>query len=479
MKCSTGLSGKKYFKDISVNNLQLKSVLGITEKEIVSIYGAGGKTSLLYLLASELSGSGNKVVVTTTTKIFQNPNIPLVLTPRLSEAKAKLQRLLLGRNPLILAENLYPGGKLKGIDPSWPGRLIEQPGLFCILGECDGAAGRSLKGYASFEPVLPPDSSIILPVLGLSGLGAPLNSKQVHRPEQFSQMVGIKMGETVRVEHLIRSLKWMVELGRRQAPRARVVPVLNQADLVSDIGVIKQIAGAVAGDPDLQHIIFAAARKPAPVKFIFNLISGQAVPRVSCVVLAAGFSRRMGSDKLALELGGTTVLQQTLQNIARSGISETILVINPGATGLKASLSKYNLKFAVNKRSFLGISTSLQAGLSQVAPTSQGVIFALGDQPLISARVFDNLLENYRRRLPLAVFPTCRGCRGNPVLFDRRTWPLLMELEGDRGGSQLLSRLPAEELLPVEMEMPEILVDLDTPGDYEAILNRFKTGADE
>ena len=148
----------------------------------------------------------------------------------------------------ILAGGLRPGFKLKGIDPSWPGRLIEEPEVSCILAECDGAAGRPLKGYASYEPVLPPDSSIIIPVLGLSSLGSILDSERVHRPALFSEMAGIKIGETIRAEHLIRSMKRMIELGRRQAPRARVVPVFNQVDQVSDIRVIK-VHGSMAGYP--------------------------------------------------------------------------------------------------------------------------------------------------------------------------------------------------------------------------------------
>lgn len=457
-----------------MSNLQLKSSLEITEKEIVSIYGAGGKSTLLYLLAGELSGGGSKVVVTTTTRIYQRPDLPLVLSPTLPEAASKLRKLPAGKYPVILAGGLLPGGKLKGIDPSWPGRLIEEPGVSCILGECDGAAGRPLKGYAPYEPVLPADSSVAVPVLGLSSLGTTLDSERVHRPELFSEMAGIKMGETIRAEHLIRSMKWMIALGRRQAPRARVVPVFNQADLASDPGVITQIASSLAGCPDVNYLIFTAARHQAPVKFIFNVCSSRAVPEVSCVVLAAGFSRRMGCDKLALELGGTTVLERTLQNVARSGVSDTVVVINPGATGLEARLSKFNVKLTVNERSLQGISTSVQAGLSSVAATSQGVIFALGDQPLIPTRVYDSLLENYRRQLPLAAYPAYRGRRGNPVLFDRRTWPMLMELEGDKGGSQLLNRMSEHEICPVEMDIPEVLVDLDTPADYEDILHLLR-----
>ena len=265
--------------------------------------------------------------------------------------------------------------------------------------------------------------------------------------------------------------------GGHRAP-APGVPVFNQVDRVSESRLIIKIADSLAGEPALRQVVFTDARQPAPVKYIFNLSSGRAVPEVSCILLAAGFSRRMGCDKLALKLGGTTVLEQTLQNLAGTGISEIIGVINPESAGLGARLLKYGARVVVNERSYLGIAGSLKAGLSAASAVSQGALFALGDQPLIPARVYEHLLENYRLRLPLAAYPTCRGRRGNPVLFDRRTWPLLAKLEGDRGGSQLLGALPAGECCPVEMDMEEIAVDLDTPDDYEQVLGRIKSGPD-
>ncbi len=460
-----------------MNNLLLSSCLGIKQKEIISIYGAGGKTSLLYLLAGELAGGEKKVVVTTTTKIFQHPSFPLILAGTLTEVVRKLRLLPAGRDPVVLAAGLLPEGKLKGIDPSWPGRIVSEPEVSFALAECDGAARKPLKGYASHEPVLPPDSGLALPVMGLIGLGTALSPGTVHRPELFSIIARMQMGETITAEHLVRGMKWMVELGCRQAPGARTVPVFNQADLISDPGIITKIADLTAGIDDIRHIVFTSACRPVPLQFIFGISGERAAPEVSRVVLAAGLSRRMGKDKMTLELGDSTVLEQTLQNLIRSSDGEIIVVINPETAWLGARLSRFKLKVVINERAQLGISTSLQAGLSQVSATSQGAMFILGDQPFIPARVYSSLLERYRSRLPLAVYPTYRGRRGNPVLFDRRTWPMLMELKGDRGGSQLLHCLSDRDLCPVEVDAPEILMDLDTPDDYLSILNQFRTEA--
>ena len=209
------------------------------------------------------------------------------------------------------------------------------------------------------------------------------------------------------------------------------------------------------------------------MRYIFNLASGQAVPEVSAVVLAAGFSRRMGRDKLTLPLEGGTVLGETLRKLAPAGVRETIVVLNPASAVSREQLGRLGVKVVVNEKSHRGIATSLQAGLAAVAPGSQGVIFVLGDQPLIPTAAYQRLLESYRRRLPQVAYPVYRGRRGNPVIFDRRCWSQLLELEGDRGGRQLFSGIPSEEILAVAMEGEEVLLDLDTPGDYEQMLKQF------
>ena len=456
-----------------VNNLQLASALGVGERELISLYGAGGKTTSLYLLAEELSAAGERVVITTTTMLFEPPDRALLLGSSPEEFLRRLGEPVEGPGPPLLARARLPEqGKLKGIEPHWPGRLSRELGL-TVVAECDGADRRPLKGYASYEPVLPADSTLAVPILGLKGLGVTLNGEQVHRPGLFAAMAGLKIGETVGVEHLVRSMKKMIRRGRGQAPRARVVPLFTQVDLLPDQAVIRAVAAGLAGEPGLETLLFTALRESSPVRYIFNLASGQAVPEVSAVVLAAGFSRRMGRDKLTLPLEGGTVLGETLRKLAPAGVRETIVVLNPASAVSREQLGRLGVKVVVNEKSHRGIATSLQAGLAAVAPGSQGVIFVLGDQPLIPTAAYQRLLESYRRRLPQVAYPVYRGRRGNPVIFDRRCWSQLLELEGDRGGRQLFSGIPSEEILAVAMEGEEILLDLDTPGDYEQMLKQF------
>ena len=82
------------------------------------------------------------------------------------------------------------------------------------------------------------------------------------------------------------------------------------------------------------------------------------------------------------------------------------------------------------------------------------------------------LIKKYAADLSMLTFPLFKGRRGNPVLFDRRAWPQLMLLEGDKGGRQVFSSIPEKEKSSVDTPFPGILIDIDTPED----LQKYKKG---
>ena len=94
--------------------LSLVDSLQLGEREIVAVYGAGGKTSLLYRLSRELSGLKKKVILTTTTKIYKPGKIPCVICSELREALVELRRELLTNDLVALGSSLLPDNKLTG-----------------------------------------------------------------------------------------------------------------------------------------------------------------------------------------------------------------------------------------------------------------------------------------------------------------------------------------------------------------------------
>lgn len=91
-----------------MNSFNLAYTLEIGDREIIAAYGGGGKTTLLGRLARELSGTGRKVLLTTTTKIFRPDNIPVVVTPSLKEAMVQIRKLFDQHSIVVLGALRWP-----------------------------------------------------------------------------------------------------------------------------------------------------------------------------------------------------------------------------------------------------------------------------------------------------------------------------------------------------------------------------------
>jgi molybdenum cofactor cytidylyltransferase len=123
----------------------------------------------------------------------------------------------------------------------------------------------------------------------------------------------------------------------------------------------------------------------------------------------------------------------------------------------------------VNEDWEAGLSSSIRVGLDAIDPAAHAALFVLADQPLINSKDVERILRAYYGSMRPIVVPTCRGQRGNPVLFDRHLFPALKDLRGDVGGRELVVRLE-DEVLPVEMQSSDLFFDIDTPAAYEQFL---------
>ena len=109
---------------------------------------------------------------------------------------------------------------------------------------------------------------------------------------------------------------------------------------------------------------------------------------VSAILLAAGKSERMGQNKLLLPFGGRTVIQRTLDSLIASRVGEVIVVRGSKAQEINQSIGGRRALVVLNPNYAKGMSTSLITGLGMVNSQARFVMVALGDQPLITPRVF-------------------------------------------------------------------------------------------
>ncbi len=191
---------------------------------------------------------------------------------------------------------------------------------------------------------------------------------------------------------------------------------------------------------------------------------------ISAVILAAGRAERMmGEQKLFLPLGGKPVLQWVLESALASDLGEIICVARDlTAVRREIRLADERLFWLLNYAADHGQSTSVSAGLWAANPQSEGVMFLLGDQPLIRKELINSLIEKFAAGEARIVAPSFNGEARNPVLFHRELFPDLLQLTGDRGGRALLEK-HREKLALVDWHDEVSFMDIDAPADYERI----------
>lgn len=196
-------------------------------------------------------------------------------------------------------------------------------------------------------------------------------------------------------------------------------------------------------------------------------------PKIAAIVLAAGRSSRMGGNKLLLNWNGKPIIAHVIDKIAGMGFAETILVTGYEAAKIKAALgNRADLKIIEAPDHAMGMAASLKAGIKALKPATDAALVILGDMPQISDDLLKRLVAAYQPREGRAIaLPVADGKRGNPVLFDRRFFADILQLEGDVGARHIIGS-NAEFVAEIPAPSQEIFVDVDTPEAYQELLTK-------
>ena len=185
------------------------------------------------------------------------------------------------------------------------------------------------------------------------------------------------------------------------------------------------------------------------------------------LILAAGLSRRMGRPKLLLPVAGRPVIRWSVERMLESGVARVIVVAGHERAGIEAALAGLPVHVVANPAPEAGQGRSIAVGVAALPADADAVLIGLGDQPGVPGEVVRGLVDALRRPGALIAAPVYREGRGNPVLFDRRVFPELLALSGDRGARAAVERDPSRvALVAFDLPMPR---DVDTPEDYAAL----------
>lgn len=209
----------------------------------------------------------------------------------------------------------------------------------------------------------------------------------------------------------------------------------------------------------------------------------------AALILAAGSSSRMGGGrhKLMLPLEGRPVLARVIDASLASQSRPIVVVLGHRSAQVRFQIEQYttfnDIALLENTQYQEGMSSSLRLGIQTLlsngyknVPVSYQVdsaLILLGDQPLITASIIDRMITLYRTTGKPIVAPLYKGKRGNPVLFDRKLFPELIDVTGDEGGRAVLER-HRDDVELIEIGDALANYDVDTWEAYEQVVEVWK-----
>jgi len=184
------------------------------------------------------------------------------------------------------------------------------------------------------------------------------------------------------------------------------------------------------------------------------------------IILAAGSSRRMGSQKLLLPFGQSTIIETVIDQVLNSSVDQVMVVLGADQEKIRNAIGQKPVQFCHNKEHEEGMLSSVICGIRSLPPDAVTALIFLGDQPGIPPLVTNQVMDAYNEELFGIVIPVFNHRRGHPLLVDMKYRKEVENLDLEQGLRSLRHHFP-EDVLEVEVNEPGILVDIDTKEDYK------------
>ena len=186
---------------------------------------------------------------------------------------------------------------------------------------------------------------------------------------------------------------------------------------------------------------------------------------ICAVVLAAGLSRRMGAQKLLLPFGGKTVVAHIVDQIIASTVDEVHVVVGHEGRRVSRELSDRHASVVTNPDYESGMLSSVRCGLTALGRECRAVMVALGDQPSVTSKLIDRMVQSFAATEKQILVPSYDGRRGHPVLFSANYRDEILTQYNNVGLRGLLRAHP-DDVFELNVSSSAVLSDMDCPEDY-------------
>jgi molybdenum cofactor cytidylyltransferase len=193
--------------------------------------------------------------------------------------------------------------------------------------------------------------------------------------------------------------------------------------------------------------------------------------KFGCLLLAAGEASRMGRPKQLLDFDGVPLIRHAALE-ALAVCAPVVVVCGAVVDPIRHALSGLDVEVAANQHWEQGMGTSIQAGLQRLkAFEVDGLILALGDQPLAGREAYRKLIATQQTSEMPIVSSQYAGTVGVPALFKREFFPALATLGPTQGCKGVIQRNLERCAL---VDCPDAAADIDTPEDYIQVLTAYR-----
>lgn len=447
--------------------MRLQQAFDIVQGDVVALVGAGGKTSTLVTLGYELREAGMRVLATTTTHIREDQLdlIPGVL--HVSDGPEAVSDAL-NQHGFVFLYDRVVRGRVYGPHTETITHLLDSVDSDVLLVEADGTSGRPLKAPGEGEPVIPPETTLVVPVVSLAALGQPLDDEHVGNAQAIIDRYGFVKGNPIRSPWVAQILRDEA-LGLRGVPAdARIVALLNQTPGRGyGRARARLIARLALRHSRLNAVAIGSVRTVEPIYEVRR--------PVGAIILAAGMSTRMGQHKMLLPWSDKKVIiEHVVEQALNSRVDHIAVVTGHNAPAIKAKVEPMGVDVVYNRGYKTGeMLSSVKAGLRAMPDHIAAALLVLGDQPRIQPKVIYQVMMAYAEGRGELIAPSFEQRRGHPILISRRHWPEILNLPR-HGSLRDVLATHNDAIAYVNVDNDSILRDVDTQEDYQQ--ERWRAG---